>query len=69
MRAELRVIAAQFDNEQPGRTTTTQVDRATPLGMVSFIRDMLVDKGLKQATSWVKACLKVCSRSGNSRVS
>jgi putative ABC transport system permease protein len=41
VRAELGVIAAQHDSEQPGRTTTMRVERATPLGMVGFIRDML----------------------------
>jgi len=41
VRSELRVIAAQLDAERPGRTTTTRVDRATLLGMVGFLRDML----------------------------
>jgi predicted permease len=42
VRAELGVIAAQLDSEQAGRTTTMRVERATPLGMVSLIRDILV---------------------------
>jgi predicted permease len=42
VRAELDVVAAQIDSEQAGRTTTMRVERATPLGMVGFIRDMLV---------------------------
>jgi putative ABC transport system permease protein len=41
VRAELAVFAAQLDAEQPGRTTTMQVDRATPLGMVGFLRDFV----------------------------
>ncbi len=42
VRAELGVIAAQLDSEQVGRMTRMRVERATPLGMVSFIRDILV---------------------------
>ncbi|HJR68806.1 MAG TPA: ABC transporter permease [Gammaproteobacteria bacterium] len=42
VRSELAVIAAQIDSEQADRMTTMQVERATPLGMVGFIRDMLV---------------------------
>ncbi|HSC15761.1 MAG TPA: ABC transporter permease, partial [Gammaproteobacteria bacterium] len=41
VRAELDVIAAQLDAEQPGRTTTMQVERATPLGILGAIRDRL----------------------------
>ena len=40
--AELDVLAARIDDEQAGRTTTMHVDRATPLGMVDFLRDLLV---------------------------
>jgi predicted permease len=41
VRAELDVIAAQLDAEQPGRMTTMRVDRATPLGILGAIRDRL----------------------------
>lgn len=36
VRAELRVIAAQIDRQQPGRSTTLLVERATPLSMPLF---------------------------------
>jgi predicted permease len=42
VRAEIGVVAAQIDGEQTGRITTMRVERATPLGMVGFIREMLV---------------------------
>src|SRR6185436_16732844 len=41
VRAELGLFAAQLDSEQPGRTTAMRVERATPLGMVGFIRDFV----------------------------
>ena len=40
VRAELSVIAARLDAEEPGRTTTMDVERATPLP--SFLRDMFI---------------------------
>ena len=65
VRAELRVIAAQFDAEQPGRTTTTQVDRATPLGMVGFLRDMLRVVAAVVMTPFAFVLLIACANVAN----
>ncbi len=64
VRAELGVIAAQFDAEQPGRTTTMQVERATPLGM-GFIRDMLGTVAAVVMTPFAFVLLVACANVAN----
>jgi putative ABC transport system permease protein len=65
VRAELRVIAAQVDGEQAGRTTTMRVDRATPLGMVSFIRDLLVPVAAVLMVPFAFVLLIACANVAN----
>jgi macrolide transport system ATP-binding/permease protein len=65
VRAELGVIAAQLDSEQAGRTTTMHVERATPLGMVSFIRDMLVSVAAVVMIPFAFVLLIACANVAN----
>jgi predicted permease len=46
VRAELGVIAAQVDVQDPGRTTTVNVERATPLSAFAFRRAALAAGGV-----------------------
>jgi predicted permease len=65
VRAELDVIAAQLDSEQAGRTTRMRVERATPLGMVSFIRDMLVNVAAVVMIPFAFVLLIACANVAN----
>ena len=65
VRAELGVIAAQRDREQPGRTTTMHVERATPLGMVRFLRDMLGTVAVVVMTPFAFVLLIACANVAN----
>ena len=65
MRAELGVFAAQLDGEQPGRTTTMRVDRATPLGMVGFFRDLLVPVAAVLMVPFAFVLLIACANVAN----
>ena len=42
MRAELGVIAAQLDGEQPGRSTTLTIERATPVTVPLLFRGLAI---------------------------
>jgi predicted permease len=65
VRAELRVFAAQLDAEQPGRSTSIRVERATPLGMVGFIRDMLRVVAVVVMTPFAFVLLIACANVAN----
>jgi predicted permease len=65
VRAELGVFAKALDGEQAGRTTTMHVDRATPLGMVSFIRDMLIPVTAVLMVPFVFVLLIACANVAN----
>jgi hypothetical protein len=63
VRAELRVFAAQLDAEQPGRTTTLSVERATP--MIGFLRDMLSAVAAVVMTPFAFVLLIACANVAN----
>jgi predicted permease len=65
VRAELAVVAAQIDSEQAGRTTTMRVERATPLGMVDFLRDILVRVAAVVMTPFAFVLLIACANVAN----
>jgi putative ABC transport system permease protein len=63
VRAELRVFAAQLDAEQPGRTTTLSVERATP--MIGFFHDMLSTLAAVVMTPFAFVLLIACANVAN----
>jgi predicted permease len=63
VRAELRVFAAQLDAEQPGRTTTVRVERATPIP--GFFRDMLKVVAAVVMTPFAFVLLIACANVAN----
>jgi predicted permease len=65
VRAELAVMAQQFDREAAGRKTTMFVERATPLGMVSFIRDLLIPVTAVLMVPFVFVLLIACANVAN----
>jgi putative ABC transport system permease protein len=63
VRAELRVFAAQLDAEQPGRTTTVRVERATPIP--GFFRDQLKVVAAVVMTPFAFVLLIACANVAN----
>jgi predicted permease len=65
VRAELAVIAAQIDGEQPGRATTMHVERATPLGTLSFIRPIMLQIAIVVMAPFALVLLIACANVAN----
>jgi predicted permease len=65
VRAELSVIAAQIDSEQPGRTTTLDVERATPLGQIDFLRRIAAALGAVIMTAVALVLMIACANVAN----
>jgi predicted permease len=63
-RAELDVIAAQIDQQQPNRLTTLIVERATPLSL-PLIRGMAVGAGAAIMTAFGLILLIACANVAN----
>jgi predicted permease len=63
VRAELGVFAAQIDAEQPGRTTTMRVARATPVA--GFFRDVLGTIAAVVMTAFALVLLIACANVAN----
>jgi putative ABC transport system permease protein len=65
VRAELRVIAAQIDLEQPGRVTTLTVGRAKPLTIPPFVRDAALGAAAVIMTAFGLVLLIACANVAN----
>jgi putative ABC transport system permease protein len=64
VRAELTVIAAQIDAEEPGRATTLRIDRATPLSIPVF-RGVALAAGAVVMTAFGLVLLLACTNVAN----
>jgi predicted permease len=65
VRAELAVIAAQIDRQEPGRTTAVSVERATLLGPLGFVRTMALAAGAVVMTAFALVLLIACANVAN----
>jgi len=65
VRAELGVIAAQLDGQEPGRTTTVHIERATPLGMLGFLRPILLTVASVVMAPFALVLLIACANVAN----
>lgn len=65
VRAELELIAAQIDRQQPGRSTTVQVERATPLSQFGLIRRVALAVGAVAMTPFALVLLIACANVAN----
>jgi putative ABC transport system permease protein len=65
VRAELGVIAAQIDQLESGRLTTVNVERATPLGYIGFLRPAAMAVGGVAMTAFALVLLIACANVAN----
>ena len=65
VRAELEVIAAQIDQQQPGRSTTLLVERATPLSHLPAFRRTAFAVGAIVMTAFGLVLLIACANVAN----
>lgn len=63
--AELGVIAAQRDRQQPGRATTLTVDRATPMTIPPFLRGVATGAAAVLMTAFGLILLIACANVAN----
>jgi predicted permease len=64
VRAELGVLAARIDAQEPGRSTTLRIERATPLGIPSF-RSAALAIGAVAMTAFGLILLIACANVAN----
>jgi predicted permease len=64
-RAELRVITAQIDQQQPGRSTTLTVDRATPMTVPPMFRSAATGAALVLMAAFGLVLLIACANVAN----
>ncbi|HEX5420718.1 MAG TPA: ADOP family duplicated permease, partial [Gammaproteobacteria bacterium] len=65
VRAELDVIAAQIDRQQPGRSTTLNVERATPMTIPPFLRGPATGAGAVLMAAFGLILLIACANVAN----
>lgn len=65
VRAELAVLATQIDRREPGRSTTVNVERATPLGQIVVFRRVAMAIGGVVMTAFALVLLIACANVAN----
>lgn len=65
VRAELGVIAAGIDRQEPGRSTTLSIERAKPLTVPSFVRGVALGAGAVIMAAFVFILLIACANVAN----
>ncbi|HUF71402.1 MAG TPA: ABC transporter permease [Gammaproteobacteria bacterium] len=65
VRAELGVIAAQIDRQTPGRSTTFEIERATPMTVPPMIGDMATGAAAVLMTAFGLILLLACANVAN----